>query len=280
MADGTGTNSEGFTSNEFGLTCGAKFDAGPGQAWLIGGVFMQDFTYEQVVTFAPGAPFTAGSQATLAFDDEYRLGYRVGVAYEVPEIALRGQLLYRSAVTHTPNALQGSFTTELPVPFRVFGRGTLPQSVELKLQSGVAPGTLVFGSVKWTDWSVLQTLDYTIIGIGDRNLEYFWNDGWTVTGGVGRQFNDMLSGSLSLTWDKGVSTTEDALTDTWTVAGGVAIATGERGEFRFGGAVSYLTSGSVAADPTPLDGGVGNTFAYTVDNDWTYALAGSFKVNW
>ncbi|WP_421849084.1 outer membrane protein transport protein [Oricola sp.] len=282
-ADGTGTVSEGFTTNEFGLTCGANFDAGPGQVWLIGGVFMQDFDYAQVVEFASSASLgaLANTRATLSFDDEYRLGYRVGVAYEIPEIALRGQLLYRSAVDHTPNSTQGSFAT-IAGAAPTFGSGTLPQSLELKLQSGVAPGTLVFGSVKWTDWSVLQTLNYTITAgpvAGPRLLEYFWKDGWTISGGVGRQFNDTVSGSLSLTWDQGVSTTEDAHTDTWTVAGGVAVAAGERGEFRFGGAVSYLTSGSVAAEAVP-GSGPGNTFAYTVDNDWSYAVAGSFKVNW
>lgn len=284
-ADGTGTTEEGFTSNEFGLTCGARFEAGKGRFWLIGGVFVQDFDYSQTVRFAPvpalfGA--LAGSEATLVFNDQYRLGYRVGAAYEIPEIALRGQVIYRSAVDHTPDTSQGSFTT-IAGTDPVFGNGTLPQSIEVKLQSGISAGTLAFASVKWTDWSVLQTLNYTITSgpvAGPRALEYFWRDGWTVTGGVARQFTDMLAGSVSLTWDKGVSTTEDAYTDTWTLASGVSLK-GDRGtELRLGGAVSYLTAGSVAADPTPTTPGTGNSFAYTVDGDLSYAVAASFKVNW
>ncbi|TCD12338.1 long-chain fatty acid transporter [Oricola cellulosilytica] len=281
-ADGTGTVSEGFTSNEFGLTCGANFQAGKGRVWLIGGVFAQDFKYAQTVEFAPLTPL-AGSRATLAFNDEYRLGYRIGAAYEIPEIALRGQVIYRSAVDHTPNTSQGSFTTVAGV-FPTFGNGTLPQSIEAKFQTGIAAGTLAFASVKWTDWSVLQTLNYTIVGPapigGARVLEYFWQDGWTVSGGLARQFNEMVAGSVSLTWDKGVSTTEDVHTDTWTVASGVSLK-GERGtELRLGGAISYLAAGSVAADPTPLTPGTGNTFAYSVDGDWSYAVGANFKVNW
>ena len=131
------------------------------------------------------------------------------------------------------------------MPFGTFdtvGAGTTPQSIELKIHSGVAEGTLVFGSVKWTDWSVIDTLDYTIapglLNVFNQN-EYFWKDGWTVSAGVARQFNDWLSGSLSLTWDQGVSTSEDLLTDTWTLGTGIQMAN-ERGALQFGGALSYL----------------------------------------
>jgi long-chain fatty acid transport protein len=285
-ADGTGVISEGFTTDEFGLTCGANFAAGPGRFWLIGGVYAQDFNYSQTVRFAPTTPVVGGTDATLSFDDQYRLGYRVGAAFEVPEIAARAQILYRSAVSHTPNATQGSFSTAIGA-FPTFGSGTLPQSVEFKVQSGIAAGTLAFASVKWTDWSVLQTLNYTITTgpfAGPRTLEYFWRDGWTVNAGVGRQFNDVVAGSLSLTWDQGVSTTEDAFTDTWTLAGGISLKDEMRGELRLGGGISYLTSGAVALGtgcPGPTCGiGPGNSFGYTVDGDWSYAVAASYKVNW
>ncbi|MEO1748353.1 MAG: long-chain fatty acid transporter, partial [Pseudomonadota bacterium] len=143
--------------------------------------------------------------------------------------------------------------------------------VELKVQSGVAAGTLVFGSVKWTDWSVIDTLDYTIAGVVPNRNEYFWKDGWTVSGGVGRQFSEMLSGQVSLTWDQGVSTTEDMLTDTWSFGAGVRMA-GDRGAISLGGAVSYLTSGSQSVAD-------GAEFDATVGNDISYAVGGNFLVN-
>ena len=36
----------------------------------------------------------------------------------------------------------------------------------MKLQSGVAPGWLVFGSVKWTDWSVTEQLLVNVPALG------------------------------------------------------------------------------------------------------------------
>jgi long-chain fatty acid transport protein len=292
LIDGTGTISEGFESNEFGATCGYKFNLSKGRAWLLGGVFGQDFSYQQVVQFAPGLPpplnIAAGGTGTLSFDDTYRAGYRIGVAYEIPEIALRAQLMYRSAVTHTPAGGPGdTFVVrlangvELP-PFATDGEGTLPQSLELKVQSGIAPGWLAFGSVRWTDWSVLDVLTYNIQGLpgNPRVLEYYYQDGWTVTGGIGHAFSETVSASVGISWDKGVSTTEDALTDTYTLFGGVALKDKLGGELRAGAAVSYLTSGSVGADPTPTTPGAGNSFAYSVGNDWSVAGTLSYAVNW
>jgi long-chain fatty acid transport protein len=300
LADGTGLVSRHFSTNEIGATCGYKFDGvGPGRFWIIGGVFGEDITYEETVQFF-GAPIQAaltpvvgagtaaaiagtldGTTGTLSFDGDYKLGYRFGVAYEIPEIAMRAQLLYRSAITHTPD---GVFVTAADFlaggSGPAVGRGTMPQSVELKVQSGIAPGTLLFGSVKWTDWSVFQVFNYTITGgplPGVRDLEFFYRDGWTVSAGVGRQITDMVSGSVSLTWDQGVSTTEDAFTDTWTLASGVSVKK-DNMEVGLGGAVSYLTSGAVMAETPAPTGGPGNTFGYTVGNDWSFALGGNLKI--
>jgi long-chain fatty acid transport protein len=279
LTGASGTVSTNFVANEAGLTCGYKIGFGKGQFWLLGGVFLEDFTYAEVVEFGPFAGRLNGSRATLAFDGNYKPGFRFGAAYEIPEIALRAQLMYRSAVEHTPD---GSFTFAGGVLPSV-GLGTLPQSVELNLRSGVAPGWLVFGSVKWTDWSVLQTLDYTISagapGIsGPKIKEFYFRDGWTVTAGVGHAFNEKVSGALQLTWDRGVSTTEDHLTDTWTLGAGVGLKDALGGELRFGAGISYLTAGKVNIDvPAP---GRGADFASTTKGDFAYAASASYKVKW
>ena len=82
-------------------------------------------------------------------------------------------------------------------------------------------------------------------------LEYFYKDGWTVTGGIGHAFSETISGVVGLTWDRGVSTTEDTLSDSYTAAAGVSIKDKLGGEVRFGGAISYLTSASVSAEARP-----------------------------
>ena len=106
---------------------------------------------------------------------------------------------------------------------------------------------------------------------GRGNLNTIYKDGWTVTGGIGHAFSETISGVVGLTWDRGVSTTEDTLSDSYTAAAGVSIKDKLGGEVRFGGAISYLTSASVSAEAQPSSSrqiDPGASFAYTVDGDF------------
>ena len=268
LTGASSTYSKSFYSNEYGATCDLKFDAGPGQFHVLGGGFLQDFHYTAY-----------SSLGTLKLDDDQALGYRIGVAYDIPQYAMRAELMYRSEVKHDPNgsfaptalganpAVLGKYGITKVVS--AYGSGTLPQSLKLSLQSGIAPDWLVYGSVEWTDWSVLQTLDYHI-GPLPQNDPYYWKDGWTVQGGVGHKFNETVSGTLNLTWDKGVGTGADIQTDTWTVGAGAEIKAGP-GAFQLGGAISYLTSGSQTA-------ALSKSYNATSDGSWAYAVAASYKI--
>lgn len=272
---GNAVKSSKFTTNEYGATCAVNFDAGPGDLYLIGGGFMQSFEYTEKKDFG-----------TLNLKDSEAPGYRIGAAYEIKEYALRAELMYRSEVTQktsgtfAPTALlTGLFyaatsgAVTLPSSNYAYATGALPQSIELNLQSGIAPGWLAFGSVKWTDWSVLDTLDYTIPVLGaygNLSKNFFWKDGWTITGGVGHTFSDTVSGALSLTWDRGVGTGADIVTDTWTVGVGAQIKGGP-GVLRVGAGISYLTEGSQSTAN-------GADFNATAGNDWAYAVNASYKV--
>jgi long-chain fatty acid transport protein len=272
-----GTEYSKFTINEFGLTCGHSFAVGPGKLWILGGAFVEDIHYKESARIgSPGGP--AG---VLDLKESNAAGYRIGAAYEIPDIALRIQGMYRSEVEHN---LTGTFdvsatpTVDNPA---ATGSATFPQSFELKAQTGVAPGWLVFGSIKWTDWSVFDKLNY--VAAAPDAKEFYFKDGWTYSLGVGHQFNDMISGSLSLTYDAGVSTTEDVNKDIITLATGLQIKTAENAKLSFGGAVSYLEGGSTSAEtagcnPTATECR-GSAFAYTVGGDWVYTVGGQFVVN-
>ena len=263
-----GASHKDFVTNEYGATCDVNMEAGKGRVHVLGGVFMQDFEY------------TANAYVgDLHLQDDAAFGYRLGVAYDIPEYALRAQLMYRSKVDHDASD-DGSFDWNPSVrpgwgEQDAFGSGTLPQSLKLSLQTGVAPGWLVYGSIKWTDWSVMQSLDYSLgtpaPGVYvPREDVYNWQDGWTVQAGVGHAFNEKISGTVNVTWDKGVDTGADIYTDTWTIGTGVSVKAGP-GELRFGGAVSYLTEGSQwVADEATYDA--------TADADWAYAVSANYKI--
>lgn len=267
LAGGSGASHKDFITNEYGATCDVSMQAGKGRVHLLGGVFMQDFEY------------TANSIAgDLHLQDHSAFGYRFGVGYDIPEYALRAQLMYRSKVDH--DADDGSFDWDPAVRpgwglRDAFGSGTLPQSVKLSLQSGVAPGWMVYGSVKWTDWSVMDKLDYSLgtplagVYVPQEDV-YNFKDGWTITAGVAHAFNEKFAGTVNVTWDSGVDTGADIYSDTWTFGAGVSVKAGP-GELRVGGAVSYLTEGSQST----ADDAVYNA---TADGDWAYALSANYRI--
>ncbi|MDH6265739.1 long-chain fatty acid transport protein [Rhizobium sp. SG_E_25_P2] len=271
---GSGENSETkINSDNYGLTCSYKFDMGKGQLRLIGGGFYQtvDGFKESLVTPAELVP---GFDGTGRLDlDSDGWGWRAGVAYEIPEYAFRASLVYNSEVKldEITGTLDMSNVSPAVVPslggvvWDVYGSTKMPDSIELSVQSGIAPDWLAFGSVKWTDWSQLQTIPFYLKGtdIQATSLDLFYRDGWTVTGGVGHQFTEKVSGAVSVTWDRGTSQGYGSQTDTWLFGTGVNFAATKNVDIKLSGAVGWMKSGSSGAY-------VYNGVTYGVENDYDF----------
>jgi long-chain fatty acid transport protein len=272
-------------TNDYGLTCSYKFAVGKGAFRFIGGV-----SYQDVDAFL-------SRQTLLAFGNtglgKFQLsdsawGWRAGAAYEIPDIALRGSVMYYSSYKY--DNLSGTVDTTgfagMPLGnvtgvFPVTASAEIPQALELKLQTGIAPGWLAFGSVRWQEWSKLGIIP--INGVrspingqpSNTSFDLLYRDGWTISGGVGHKFTDQLSGLVSLTWDRGTSTTSGSQSDTYAVATGVSYSPNEKVEVRLGGSIGVLTSGSSTYS------GVGdgaNAITYTYGNDLLLAGSASVKI--
>ncbi|MCQ1837095.1 OmpP1/FadL family transporter [Neorhizobium galegae] len=279
-----------INSDNYALTCSYKFDAGPGDLRVIAGTnYLQMDGFKERLVVAPSvfSPLPGSGVGRLDLEGD-GWGWRAGIAYEIPEYALRASLMYYSQVkldsvtgqvdlTNLPAALGGLVPgagTVIPVE----GSTAMPEAIELKLQSGIAPDWLAFGSVKWTNWSVLQRIPfYNAGGVEVTALELGYRDGWTVTGGVGHKFNEQWSGAVSLTWDRGTSQGFATLTDTWTVGAGVAYSPNKNVEIRLAGVLGILTSGSSGA--VTIDGiAAGDEATYRFGDDLVAALSTSLKV--
>jgi long-chain fatty acid transport protein len=276
-------------TNDFGLTCSYKVNVGKGSMRFIGGV-----SYQEVDAFL-------SRQTLLAFGNtgigKFQLsdeawGWRVGAAYEIPEIALRGTLMYSSSYkydelsgTVDTTGFRGAFPADL-IPgatgvFPVSASAEIPQAVELKLQSGIAPGWLAFGSIRWQEWSRLGVIPINgvrspVTGAPSPvSFDLLYRDGWTVSGGIAHKFSDQLSGAVSLTWDRGTSTTSGYQSDTWSVASGISYSPNDKIEVRLGGSIGVLTSGSSTFTGV---GDTANAITYTYDDDLLLAGSASVKV--
>ena len=148
------------------------------------------------VTLAGGAYTPAGLNGyNVVFDDAWGTGYLVGAAYERPDIALRVALTYFSKVTHDLDTTQRMGATIIAAPDVT--HVDTPQAVNLDFQTGVAANTLLFGSVRWVDWSEFLIRPSALGGASLTDLE----DTTTYTLGVGRKFNDNWSGSVFASYE-------------------------------------------------------------------------------
>lgn len=124
-------------------------------------------------------------------------GYLAGVAYEIPEIALRVSLTYNSAIesTHTyTEAGPGAAVTSETIK--------APKSWHLEAQSGIAENTLMFGSIRHVNWSAFSATPPVYQGATTTSLLSYSNDVTTYSLGVGRRLNENWSVSASASYEK------------------------------------------------------------------------------
>ncbi|WP_323764287.1 OmpP1/FadL family transporter [Marinovum sp.] len=146
-------------------------------------------------------PGSIVSDYSASSSRETDLGFIVGTAYEIPDYALRVALTYRSEIEHEFDARESYTQLTLPGGVPTFAAVAtnsdlpiiMPQSLTLDFQTGVAPKTLVFGSVKWTEWSKWQVKPGNYEAETGGEITSFDNDTFTYQLGVGRQLSDELS---------------------------------------------------------------------------------------
>ncbi len=161
-----------------------------------------------------GAAYGPISGYTFKGDDDWGFGYVLGVAYEIPEKALRVALTYGSAIDFRldstesfPDAVGGQLV-EGTTPI------SMPQSVNLDFQTGIAPRTLLIGSMRWTNyegWEVrapgLADNFDAILASKDYNI-------WTYKLGVARQFNPHWAGAVQALYEPSINKTLGPLNPT------------------------------------------------------------------
>ena len=204
-----------------------NFYAGPVWQQVKGDVHLRGTAYSLLGgTPVPVSPSVAipGQAYDAKIQRKEAWGWAAGLAYQIPEIALKASLTYRSAIKHQHDAIEtfgGNSTASLgqPIPIRTDTTEVkTPQSVNLDFQTGVMENTIAFATVRWVNWDGFairpnafgQVLD-AMANSGDPrfsklkggNLVEYNKDQWTINAGVGRKFNEKWSANMSVGWDSG-----------------------------------------------------------------------------
>jgi long-subunit fatty acid transport protein len=153
----------------------------------------------QSISASASIPFI--SNYDIKGDSDIGFGYVAGVAYERPDIALRVSLTYNSKIEHENDTVESS--AALGGPNNSVTTIETPQSLNLEFQTGIAANTLLFGGLRWTEYSAfsIAPANYGLLTGGAALLSYE-DDIYTWSLGVGRKLNDTWSVSASLGYER------------------------------------------------------------------------------
>ena len=233
-----------------------------------GGVRAQ--TINADITLA-GAAFGGLNGYSTELNGDTAYGYTVGAAYERPEIALRVALTYHSEIDHEFD------TTEIgPLgPSAGTTDVTTPEAINLDFQTGIAADTLLFGSIRYADYStvIVSPAQFSALTGGGSLTDIDAGTSYNI--GVGRRFTDQLSASISVGYD---SPGDDSLVSPLAPSdGNYSVAVGAEykvtDNIAISGGVRYISVG----DAEPATGTPSTARAEFTDND---AVGVGFKIGY
>lgn len=164
-----------------------------------------------------GDAYSRLSGYDISVDQKEAWGWIAGLAYQIPEIALKASVTYRSEIEHNAKTTEKTTLAELNPAYAVFSNrvsqvnATTPQSVNLDFQTGITQKTLAFANVRWVHWDQFTVTPSLLAQVSaavspthkSQNLIDYTDDQWSANIGLGHKFNDKWSASATAGWDSG-----------------------------------------------------------------------------
>lgn len=200
---------------------------------------------------SPKDPTKVLSGYDIKIHEEEAFGWLAGFAYQIPEIALKTSVTYRSEIKHKAKSVE---THKLMPMLNVESQldAITPQSVNIDFQTGVAANTLAFANIRWVHWDQFAVTPKFLNSASGNNLIDYSDDQWSATVGVGRKFNSHWSGSASVGYDSGAGNPVTTLGPTegyWSVGLGGQYSPAENYFIQAG--VRYMWLGDADAKAGP-----------------------------
>ena len=220
---------------------------------------------------SPKDPTKVLSGYDIKIHEEEAFGWLAGFAYQIPEIALKTSVTYRSEIKHKAKSVE---THKLMPMLNVESQldAITPQSVNIDFQTGVAANTLAFANIRWVHWDQFAVTPKFLNSASGNNLIDYSDDQWSATVGVGRKLNSHWSGSASVGYDSGAGNPVTTLGPTegyWSVGLGGQYSPAENYFIQAG--VKYFWLGDAHAQTG------GNIVGEFTDN---YALGYGLKIGY
>ncbi|AZN68287.1 outer membrane protein transport protein [Acinetobacter haemolyticus] len=221
-----------------------------------------------------GTSYSAYNGYDFKTGKDEAVGWLAGVAYQIPEIALKASLTYRAKIKHEMNAYEKHnaagmipSSPDLNASLIQINNAlgvteiTTPQSINLDLQTGIMENTVAFANIRWVNWKDFAIRPYKfgeasllsdiVKGTGKKDgfdLVAYTDDQYSVTAGVGRKLNEQWAGNVSVGWDSGAGNPVTTLGPTegyWNVGLGVQYSPAPN--YFIAGGVKYFWLGDAKA---------------------------------
>ncbi|NHB57678.1 transporter [Acinetobacter sp. 194] len=164
---------------------------------------------------------------TAKIKQDSSVGWLAGISYQIPEIALKAALTYRSEIDHKmivqEDNLGYATNTLVANQMEILKKEniqkiadsvgqtkiTTPQSINLDFQTGIMANTVAFANVRWVEWSKFAINPYKFgqvangLKAGGFDLVAYEKDQISANVGIGRKFTDKWAGSVMVGWDSG-----------------------------------------------------------------------------
>lgn len=157
--------------------------------------------------------FLSGYSAKI--EEDTAVGWLAGVSYQIPEIALKTSITYRSAIEH--NTQINETLSSQPLAFTPNSRTKIqtPQSVNLDLKIALNQNNLAYSTIRWVNWqnykiqptqfsAIIRTaaMQYPDL-IQEFNLIDYQKNQISGKFGIAHRLTDRWVSTSHISWDSG-----------------------------------------------------------------------------
>ncbi|BBR73568.1 outer membrane protein transport protein [Acinetobacter baumannii] len=220
------------------------------------------------------------------FKQQGEVGWLLGGSYQLPDIALKAAITYRSKIKYQFQVEEDIFGEPLKLVENEKTQLETPASLNIDFQTGISEKSLVYMNLRWVNWKEFETRppQYGALSeilmkeltngeyIQGFKLDSYQNDQYSATLGIAHQFTEKWSTSTDVSWDSGTgnpASTMGPIKGSWSLGLGV----------QFNPAKNYFITGSLKyfwlGDTKTEDG----TYYLPIEGIKPYAEQANFKNN-
>ncbi len=220
------------------------------------------------------------------FKQQGEVGWLLGGSYQLPDIALKAAITYRSKIKYKFQVEEDIFGEPLKLVENEKTQLETPASLNIDFQTGISEKSLVYMNLRWVNWKEFETRppQYGALSeilmkeltngeyIQGFKLDSYQNDQYSATLGIAHQFTEKWSTSTDVSWDSGTgnpASTMGPIKGSWSLGLGV----------QFNPAKNYFITGSLKyfwlGDTKTEDG----TYYLPIEGIKPYAEQANFKNN-